>query len=100
LPADEGTPTASIPDAVAILMTPGEMTYDDIEVAYGRRILGYREIIRARRPTAAERQAFSIRDRDPLIEVQRTSRTTTTPVSTFTFIGRSDRFEADYVIQA
>jgi GntR family transcriptional regulator len=87
-------------DSLAILMTAGEMNYDDIEAAYGRRILGYREMIRARSPTAAERRTFSITDRLPLIEVRRTSRTTSSPVSTFTFIGRSDRFEADYLIQS
>ena len=87
-------------DAIAILMMPDEMNYDDIESAYGRRILGYREIIRARAPTPSEAQAFAISDRSPLIEVRRTSRTTTAPLSTFTFIGRADRFEADYLIQA
>lgn len=86
-------------DSIAILMTPGEMNYDDIEAAYARRILGYREIIRARTPTPSEAEAFGITDRLPLIEVRRTSRTTSSPVSTFTFIGRSDRFEADYLIQ-
>jgi DNA-binding GntR family transcriptional regulator len=83
--------------AIAILTMPGVMNYDDIEAAYGRRILGYREIIRARTPTAAERRTFSITDRLPLIEVRRTSRTTSSPVSTFTF---TDRFEADYLIQS
>jgi GntR family transcriptional regulator len=87
-------------DSIAILMTPGEMNYDDIEAAYRRRILGYREIIRARTPTPTETEAFDITDRLPLIEVRRTSRTTSSPVSTFTFIGRSDRFEADYLIQS
>jgi GntR family transcriptional regulator len=87
-------------DSIAILMTPGEMNYDDIEAAYDRRILGYREIIRARTPTPEERRAFAITDRLPLIEVRRTSRTTSSPVSTFTFVGRSDRFEADYLIQS
>jgi DNA-binding GntR family transcriptional regulator len=81
-------------------MTPGEMNYDDIETAYNRRILGYRESIRARTPTPAESRAFGISDRHPLIEVRRTSRTTSSPVSTFTFIGRADRFEADYLIQS
>jgi DNA-binding GntR family transcriptional regulator len=76
------------------------MNYDDLEAAYGRRILGYHEIIRARTPTHAETRAFEISDRHPLIEVRRTSRTTSSPVSTFTFIGRADRFEADYLIQA
>jgi DNA-binding GntR family transcriptional regulator len=76
------------------------MNYDDIEAAYGRHILGYREIIRARTPTRAEARAFSISDRQPILEVRRTSRTTSSPVSTFTFIGRSDRFEADYLIQS
>jgi DNA-binding GntR family transcriptional regulator len=94
-------PTESLdPETIAILMTPGEMNYDDIEAAYGRRILGYREIIRARRPTRAETRTFGISDRHPLIEVRRTSRTTSSPVSTFTFVGRSDRFEADYLIQS
>jgi GntR family transcriptional regulator len=87
-------------DAVAILLAADEINYDDIESAYGRRVLGYREIIRARAPTPPEAEAFAISDRRPLIEVRRTSRTTTSPVSTFTFIGRSDRFEADYLIQA
>jgi DNA-binding GntR family transcriptional regulator len=87
-------------DSIAILMTPGEMDYDDIEAAYGRRILGYREIIRARAPSSTEAQAFDITDRLPLIEVHRTSSTTGVPVSTFTFVGRSDRFEADYLIQS
>jgi DNA-binding GntR family transcriptional regulator len=87
-------------NALAILMTPDEMNYDDIESVYGRRILGYREIIRARAPSPSETEAFAISDRHPLIEVQRTSRTTTAPVSTFTFIARSDRFEADYLIQS
>jgi GntR family transcriptional regulator len=87
-------------DAIAILTMPGVMNYDDIEAAYSRRILGYREIIRARTPTPSEARAFGITDRLPLIEVRRTSRTTSAPVSTFTFIGRSDRFEADYLIQS
>lgn len=82
------------------LLTPGELTYDGIESVYGRRIIGYREIIRARTPTAAEAAVFNGIGRHPLIEVQRTSRTTTTPVSTFTFVGRADRFEADYRVQA
>jgi GntR family transcriptional regulator len=86
--------------SIAILTMPGVMNYDDIEAAYGRRILGYREIIRARTPTPDEAQAFGITDRLPLIEVRRTSRTTSSPVSTFTFIGRSDRFEGDYLIHS
>jgi GntR family transcriptional regulator len=87
-------------DSIATLMTPDEINYDDIESAYRRRILGYREIIRARAPTPSETETFTISDRHPLIEVRRTSRTTTTAVSTFTFIARSDRFEADYLIQS
>jgi GntR family transcriptional regulator len=87
-------------DAIAILMKPGEMNYDDLEAAYGRRILGYHEIIRARSPTRAETRAFEISDRHPLIEVRRTSRTASSPVSAFTFIGRADHFQADYLIQA
>jgi DNA-binding GntR family transcriptional regulator len=54
-----------------ILMTRGEMNYDDIEAAYSRRILGYREIIRARTPTRAEARACAVSDRHPLIEVRR-----------------------------
>jgi GntR family transcriptional regulator len=88
------------PEQLETMLTPGELTYDAIEAVYGRRIIGYRETIRARTPSAAEARAFAVTDRHPLLEVRRTSRTTTTPVSTFTFIGRSDRFEADYLIQA
>jgi DNA-binding GntR family transcriptional regulator len=87
-------------NATAILMTRAEINYDDIEAAYGRRVLGYHEIIRARTPTDAETRALEVSDRQPLIEVRRTSRTTSSPVSAFVFIGRADRFEADYLIQA
>jgi DNA-binding GntR family transcriptional regulator len=87
-------------DELAALLVPGEITYDDLEAVYGRRIIGYRETIRARRPSRAELQAFDVNDRDPVLEVRRIARTTTTPLSAFTFIGRSDRFEADYLIQA
>jgi GntR family transcriptional regulator len=87
-------------DATAILMTLDEINYDDIEAAYGRRVLGYHEIIRARTPSDFETRALEITERHPLIEVRRTSRTTSSPVSAFVFIGRADRFEADYLIQA
>jgi hypothetical protein len=72
-------------DAIAMLMTLGEMDYDDVEAAYNRRILAYREIIRARTPTRAEAGAFGISDRHPLVEVRRTSHTTSSSVSTVTF---------------
>jgi GntR family transcriptional regulator len=87
-------------DQLDAMLTPGELTYDAIESVYGRRIIGYRETIRARTPSAAEAKAFVVTSHDPLVEVRRTSRTTSTPVSTFTFVGRSDRFEVDYIIQA
>jgi hypothetical protein len=46
--------TASGPDRSACRLA------DDIDTAYGRRILGYREIIRARTPTHAEARVFGI----------------------------------------
>lgn len=87
-------------DQVAALLTPGEITYDDLESLYGRRIIGYHECIRARAPSGAESEALAVTDHHPLLEVRRSSRTITSPISTFTFVGRSDRFEADYLIQA
>lgn len=87
-------------DQVAAVLTPGEITYDDLESLYGRRIIGYHECIRARTPSIAEAEALGVTDHHPLLEVRRSSRTITSPISTFTFVGRSDRFEADYLIQA
>jgi len=92
-------PTDGLSSAqISALLTPGELTYDDIEAVYGRRIIGYRECIRARTPSPAEAETLGVTD--PLLEVRRSSRTITSPISTFTFAGRSDRFEADYLIQA
>jgi GntR family transcriptional regulator len=88
-----------VPSAVALL-SPSEITYGDLELTFGRRIVGYRERIAARRPSKEEAQLLAIAADAPVLEVHRVSRTTTTPISTFTFVGRSDRFEADYLIQA
>lgn len=82
------------------LLSPKEITYGDLELTFHRRIVGYRERIAARRPSREEAQLLGIATDAPVLEVHRVSRTTTTPISTFAFVARSDRFEADYLIQA
>ncbi len=82
------------------LLDPRELTYDDLEVIFGQRIMSYHECIRARRARASERRALGIVAGAPVIEVERTALTTRAPMSFFTFVGRADRFEADYLIQA
>jgi len=86
--------------SIDALLTLDEITYDDLEAIFGRRIVGYRERIAARRPSTEEARALSVAAEAPVLEVRRVSRTTTTAISAFTFVGRSDRFEADYLIQA
>ncbi len=82
----------------AMLLQPGEITYDDLEAAVGRRIVGYRERLRSRMPTKAERARLDLPAGTPVLEMWRIARSTTTPVSAFRFIARPDRFEADYLI--
>lgn len=82
----------------AILLQPGEITYDDLEAAVGRRIVGYRERLRSRMPTKPERARLDLPTGAPVLEMWRIARSTTTPVSAFRFIARPDRFEADYLI--
>lgn len=83
-----------------LLLTPDEITYDELEGASGRRIVGYQESLRAQPASEVQARALGIFRRDPVLEVRRISRTTGAPISAFTFVGRSDRFEADYIIQA
>lgn len=85
-------------DSAEILLDPAEITYDDIEQAFGRRITGYREIMRARSATTAERKALELPGGRPLIEIVRVAQTTMTPISHFRFVGRSDQFEGDYFL--
>lgn len=82
----------------ATLLQPGEITYDDLEAAVGRRIVGYRERLRSRMPTRSERARLDMPSGTPILEMWRIARSTTTPVSAFRFIARPDRFEADYLI--
>jgi len=94
-------PAQGLPEAkAATLLDPDEITYDTIEEAFGRRITSYHERIRARRPTARESKILRIPADEPVIEVRRVANTATKPISAFIFVGRSDRFEADYLIQA
>lgn len=86
-------------DGRAILLSPDEIDYDDLERAFGRRIVGYQERIRARRTTQTERSRLQLPAAEPVIEMARVSRTTTIPISYFVFVGRADRFEADYLLQ-
>ncbi|MCC6419452.1 MAG: GntR family transcriptional regulator [Gemmataceae bacterium] len=82
----------------AALLQPNEITYDELEAAVRRRIVGYRERLRSRMSTPAERRSLSLPSAAPVLEMWRIARSTTTPVSAFRFIARSDRFEADYLI--
>jgi GntR family transcriptional regulator len=87
-------------ESIDALLALDEITYDDLETTFGRRIVGYWERIAARRPSTEEARVLSVAADTPVLEVRRVSRTTTTAISAFTFVGRSDRFEADYLIQA
>ncbi len=82
------------------LLDPNEITYDTLEDAFGKRITSYHERIRARLATGTERRTLAITKDKPVIEVRRIANTATAPISVFVFVGRSDRFEADYLIQA
>lgn len=88
-----------VPD-IDTLLSPSEITYDHLEAIFRRRIIGYHERIAARRPSTEESTALSMAESAPVIEVRRVSRTTTTPISSFSFVGRADRFEAEYLVQA
>ncbi len=81
-----------------VLLHPGEIHYDDLENAFGRSITGFRERLRARTPTSRERKRLGIANHTPVLEVERTARTSRGPISHFLFACRADRFEADYTI--
>jgi GntR family transcriptional regulator len=83
----------------SILLGQTEIDYDDLETAFGRRIIGYHERIRARQPTHHEQARLDSGPDVPVLEMARISRTTTIPISYFVFVGRADCFEADYLIQ-
>lgn len=86
--------------ARALLLRPDILDDDDVERAYSRRIVGYHERISARPPTRREQTSLDIGPIEAVLVVARTSRTTTNPISHLAFIGRSDRFEVDYLIDA
>jgi DNA-binding GntR family transcriptional regulator len=93
-------PSGELTDAEArILLRPDEIAYDDLERAFQRKITSYHERLIARRSSAAERRVFGSTSGLPVLEVQRIAHTTTTPISVFRFVGRSDCFEADYLLQ-
>lgn len=83
--------------AHALLTSPESFT-SSLRTFMPRRVVGYRERIIARLPSPAESNALAISTHAPVLELRRVSRTTTTPISVLTFVGRSDRFEADYSI--
>jgi DNA-binding GntR family transcriptional regulator len=86
--------------AAARVLEPREILSDDLEPALSRRITSYRECIRARSPRPEERRIFKVPAETAMMEVQRTANSTTAPISFFIFCGRSDRLEADYVVEA
>jgi GntR family transcriptional regulator len=81
-----------------VLLAKGEIDYDDVERAFERQITGFRERLRARTATAEERFRLGVARGFPVLEVERTTRTSAGPVSYFVFVCRADRFEADYAI--
>lgn len=85
------------PDARTLLLSPDMLTDDDLAHIYDRRVVGYHETIRARRPTANEQSRLAIRPADPVLAMTRITRTTTSPIAELSFIARSDRFEVDYL---
>jgi DNA-binding GntR family transcriptional regulator len=94
-------PAEGLPESRAHeLLDANEITYDTLEDAFGRRITSYHERILARRATGTERRVLRLAPDEPVIEVRRVANTATAPISVFVFVGRSDCFEADYLIQA
>ncbi len=82
----------------ATLLQPGEITYDHLESAVDRRIVGYRERLRARPPSELERKRLALPRVTPVLEMWRIARSTTKPVSAFRFVANPRRLEADYLI--
>lgn len=93
-PARELTKAQAAP-----LLDPGEITYEHLEMAFKRRITSYHERMLARTATASEKKKLRTPAHLPVLEVRRITHTTTTPISLFRFVARSDRFEADYLLQ-
>lgn len=85
-------------DAAALLRDPEEITYEHLEQAFGRRITSYNERMLARMPSAIESERLGSSE-FPVLDVRRVTLTSGPPISLFRFIGRSDCFEADYLIQ-
>lgn len=94
-PLDQLTESA----ARALLNRP-EITTNALRTISTKRVLGYRERIIARLPSLAESESLGISRQDPVLEVRRVDRTTTAPTAALVFVGRSDRFEADYLLRA
>lgn len=86
------------PQATRAFLSEPEITSAVLRAAFGRRVLGYRERIAARLPSLQEQADLGVAGGSPVMEVRRVDRTTTTPTSVLVFVGRSDRFEADYLI--
>ena len=80
------------PGREPVLHDPAEITYDDLEDAFARRIVGYLERMRAR--VASDVEASELGDTALVLEVFRVTRTTTEPISAFRFAGRADVFES------
>lgn len=83
-----------------LLLTNEELTYDDLELAHARNIVGFIEEITTRLPTKEEAKTLKIKATTPVFEMVRIARTATDkPISFFKFIGRSDRFKLSYAIK-
>lgn len=83
-----------------LLLSKAELTYDDLEIAHKRRIVGFLEEIDTRLPTKEEARRLKVKSNLPLFEMKRLARTSTDkPISYFKFVGRSDRFKLSYAMQ-
>lgn len=82
----------------AVLLREGELTYEALESAFRRRIIGFREQIKARMANDKEARALGIDPGAVVWDIRRIARTSTNkPISVFHFIGRADRFEMSYL---
>jgi len=71
--------------SAAKLRSPGEITYDDLQEAFRRRIQSFPETIEFRRPNASEREEFDLGRGEGVIQLRRRTLTSARPISYFRF---------------
>jgi len=90
--------TALDADAHPAVLGLDFVTDEQLARASGRRIVGYHERIRARPAAASERDTLALDVGAVVLDVHRTTHTTTTPFSTLSVAAVAHRFEVDYRI--